>query len=305
MPLMLDECIVHEADNVVRSLEHTSLRDLDKKFILSLLADKGYLLFRGFDTNLNEFNCFVERCSSIVSLDPAREFFGKAAQKVDAGFDAVGLHCENGNSPFWPDLAWFFCELAASKGSQTTVCDGRSVWQAMPDSYKQRFLNEDIVYSRRVEEQQWKHFVYRTLNQLVELGELNETIALEDINLKHLTDLVQQNPSASIEALDRGAVRYYFSTPAARKSVFSEELAFANSILGPSYNYEAPKIEFSDGSMLDNELIQALSELTEQHTKNIEWQSGDVVLIDNTRVMHGRRKIEDTKRCIYNALSYI
>jgi hypothetical protein len=33
-------------------------------------------------------------------------------------------------------------------------------------------------------------------------------------------------------------------------------------------------------------------------------QCDDVVLIDNTRVMHGRRRIEDPVREIYNALSY-
>lgn len=40
-------------------------------------------------------------------------------------------------------------------------------------------------------------------------------------------------------------------------------------------------------------------------TENLDWQHGDAAVIDNTRVMHGRRAITDPDRTIYNALSYI
>lgn len=48
-----------------------------------------------------------------------------------------------------------------------------------------------------------------------------------------------------------------------------------------------------------------MENLTDELTENIEWQDGDVVLVDNTRAMHGRRSITDTRRTIYNAQSYL
>jgi hypothetical protein len=67
--------------------------------------------------------------------------------------------------------------------------------------------------------------------------------------------------------------------------------AFANTILGPSYNYQKPKFSFADGSMISEELIAELAGLCEQHTQEIEWKNGDVAIIDNKRFMHGRREI--------------
>lgn len=68
-------------------------------------------------------------------------------------------------------------------------------------------------------------------------------------------------------------------------------LHLLNTILGPSYNYQKPKFTFADGSIIREDPIAELTELCEQHTQEIEWQDGDVAIIDNKRFMHGRREI--------------
>jgi alpha-ketoglutarate-dependent taurine dioxygenase len=87
--------------------------------------------------------------------------------------------------------------------------------------------------------------------------------------------------------------------------MFGGRVVWANSIFGPSYNYEAPEITFGDGHKISPELLAEMRATTERLTRNIDWRNGDVLLIDNTRVMHGRREIKDTSRTIFNALSYL
>ncbi|CAM3660609.1 hypothetical protein GCM10009799_47040 [Nocardiopsis rhodophaea] len=36
----------------------------------------------------------------------------------------------------------------------------------------------------------------------------------------------------------------------------------------------------------------------------MQWEDGDIVLVDNSRVMHGRRAITDPDRTILNSQSY-
>ena len=288
--------LVDIKENIVANPNNARVDDLEKTALFEALSTHGYLILRGYEATLADFNGLVERVSASFSLDPAREFHGNVAQKVDAGFDEVGLHCENGNSPFWPDLAWFYCQVAASHGSQTTVCDGREVWHGLSDLTRELFLKNDIVYSRKVEERAWKEFIYHSMGG---------ALSLEAITLEHLHGLINSSPTASIDVLENNAVRYYYRTPAARKTLFCENLSFANSILGPSYNYETPKIEFVNGEKITEEVIAEIQHVTSSKTKNIDWKNGDIAIIDNTRVMHGRRKIEDSKREIYNALSYI
>ncbi len=49
----------------------------------------------------------------------------RQSQKVDAGNQAMGLHIRKWfNSNCRPDIIAFFSEKSASRGSQTTLCDG-------------------------------------------------------------------------------------------------------------------------------------------------------------------------------------
>ncbi|MBL1084956.1 TauD/TfdA family dioxygenase [Streptomyces actinomycinicus] len=274
-----------------------SLGTLDPAWVTGLLADAGFLLFRGFRTDLEEFSAFVKAHSSRITLDPARSFHGgEVAQKVDAGTAAVGLHLENGNSPFGPDLTWFFCEKAASAGSQTTVCDGYRVWDASSLRARSVFGGSPITYSRRVEEPKWKAFVAHQLEGRKEPAD----IAFADIEA-----LVGTDPHTRLTLEEDGAIRYAYTTGAAHGTLFGARLAWANSIFGPSYNYETPRITLQDGEEIPADLRAELKALTDELTEDIDWQDGDVALIDNTRVMHGRREILDTDRTIYNAQSYI
>ncbi|MER5640337.1 TauD/TfdA family dioxygenase [Kitasatospora sp. NPDC002227] len=295
--------LVHEqygngAGRVIRpGAEQQRLADLDPAAVIDLLADSGFLLLRGFEPSLEEFSAFVKAHSGRVTLDPARSFHGgDVAQKVDAGVNALGLHIENGNSPFVPDLTWFLCEKAASSGSQTTVCDGYRVWARASDEARAAFTAQEIVYSRRVEEDKWKAFVFH---------QLGGAKPREEITLADFTGLVNDQESTTITPAEDGSVTYSYRTGAARTTLFGDRLSWANSIFGPSYNYEPPTITFADGSEIPAELLAELEKLTEEETEELDWAHGDVALIDNTRVMHGRRAITDPDRTIYNAQSYL
>lgn len=268
------------------------LSDLSRDDLRKGLNNGGALLLRDFDTSVAEFSALVERVSDRVSLDPARTFNGRVAQKVDAGTDAVGLHLENGNSPFNSSYAWFFCEEAPRQGSRTTVCDGTRVWRALPQSTRLRFMQSPIEYSRRVSEERWKTLVMHTLRchsqDEVSFSDLEALCAGTDTGLIHH---------------DNGDISYIYRT-AAVYVTDGGDIAFANSILGPSYNYETPVIRFSDnGEEIDRGLRRQLQVVMESVTEEVPWQDGDILLVDNCRTMHGRRRIEDTRRTIYNALS--
>jgi alpha-ketoglutarate-dependent taurine dioxygenase len=275
----------------------TTLDTLTKPDVFRQLSQAGYVLFRNFNADMQAFSALVRKLSTRITLDPARSFgdASHVAQKVDAGHDAIGLHCENGNSPFAPELCWFYCAKAPSVRSQTTACDGVRVWNKLGNDTRRAFMEQDIVYSRTVEEAKWKRFVFHNLQ---------EQKRLEDIGIDDVIALAGDAMHTRITPGANGSIHYAFRTAAAHSTMFGAQLAFANSILGPSYHYEAPVITFSDGTPLPVSTLAEIAEISESVTDEIDWHTGDVVLIDNTRVMHGRRLIEDPDREIYNALSY-
>lgn len=282
----------------IRHLSAGDLPALRTEDLLAELAETGIVLFREGAQSVEAFCDFVKRHSSRLSLDPARAMEGGAAQLVDAGTDAVGLHCENGNSPFWPDLTWFYCKEAPRRGSQTTACDGVAVLERLSAPTREFFLNHEIRYSRNVQADKWKRLV------------LHYTPDLDDpaqVSFEHLSRIVGDDPNTRITYRpDDESIGYDFTVSAVLVSAVGRQPAFANSILGPSYNYEKPRITVAaSGEPIPAAMMEEVIRVTDAVTIPIEWDDNDFVMIDNRRVMHGRRAIVDSRRTIFNALSYL
>ncbi len=244
------------------------------------LKTSGWALMRGFEHDLEKFSDLVGRFCSKLTFDPAREFSGDTSQKVDAGIGAIGLHIENGNTPFPPDVVAFYSRKSAKVGSQTTLCDGADIYNGLSEILKKRF-SRPIIVSRTLPENLWKQYIANEHPQLTKAEEVTEL---------HLQELMNMLPGQSGDINDKGELYYRLCFSPVLKS--SGHAAFANAILGPSFNYEKPKYHFEDGTELSEELVTELRDLAEKFTMELSWQDGDMILIDNTRVMHGRRAIE-------------
>jgi hypothetical protein len=286
-----------EGDGVIitPSSAETTFQHLHNIGLDELVADAGHILLRGFRPTTDDFNDLVQQYSSRVTLDPARVFHGSAAQKVDSGRGPIGLHMENGATPFAPDLLWFYCVKAAKSGSETTVCDGYRVWDQLSERSKELFASTPIKYSRNVPAALWRRFASFLAN---------DGRAAEDMTISDLYNLTNPNVSAEFTELKDGSLRYEFTMFAAHPTKWSTRIAWSNSILGPSFNYEAPDIRFADGRTIPDDAQEEYARVTESLIEEVAWQDGDIVLIDNSRVMHGRRVITDPHRTILNSQSF-
>ena len=285
------KALVVEPENI----SDKNIFNIKKNFIIDNISSSGVLLFRGFSIDMGIFSDYIHKNSSKVSLDPARVFADKNVQKVDAGFDSVGLHLENAATPNVPDFIWFYCKKAAKKGSETTFCDGHDVLSQLSESTRQLFKNKKIRYSRRVPEQLWKKYV---------AYEAENVTNPNDVTLDTLEKFSSKIKDLSYSINSDNSINLSLCVSAIKTSKFSGLESFANSILGPSYNYEKPLITFEDGTKIADELLEEIKLQTERCTHEIQWEDNDIVVIDNTRVMHGRRAIEDPKRELFAGLSY-
>ena len=126
----------------------------------------------------------------------------------------------------------------------------------------------------------------------------------ERVALNHLLQILPAAQNQTLRLLDDGSLYTEFIIPAAAKTRLSPQIAFANSLLGPSFNYESPRIVLDDYTEVPEEVLQDIRHATEKWTENIDWMDGDIAIIDNTRTMHGRRKIVDANRSLFNTLSF-
>jgi len=283
-------------EKIITAERGESVLDLDQSQVKEWIQTYGAILLRGFSANDKAFSDFIHRSSQRVTVDPARIFVSTNSQLVDAGTMKVGLHCENGNAPILPHVIWFYCSKAAKTGSQSTICDGERVWKSLPENIQQAFLAQRIMYTRNLPKNLWQKYVFH------EVGGFESP---DDVTVDDLMKLAEGVDGQTFIEQEDGVVFSEFRVPAAHSTLFSDNIAFANSLLGPSYNYETPLITFEDGSEISKEIWDVIADVTAVCTEDIPWQDGDIAIIDNTRYMHGRREIEDDNRRICAALSYL
>ncbi|WP_272003289.1 TauD/TfdA family dioxygenase [Roseovarius sp. ZX-A-9] len=253
------------------------------------LDSDGWTLLRGFAMDIPAFSTITSRLCKAITFDPARENTDKNTQKVDAGLGPIGLHIENGNTPVCPDIVAFYSSKAAFEGSQTTICDGRRVVDAMSPVQRTRW-SQRMMVTRTLPEALWKRYL------------ANEHPAIsepEEVTQEHILQFKASIPDQDFTLNDDGSLEYRIKVLPIRASSLSGGQAFANAILGPSHNYEPPVYTLDDGDIVSADEIEELRDIAETCTVEINWQDGDVAVIDNTRVMHGRRAIKDQDRQLF------
>ncbi len=253
------------------------------------LKTDGWALLRGFDMNMAEFSTLTAKLCNTITFDPARENTEKNTQKVDAGLGPIGLHIENGNTPVCPDIVAFYSTKAAFEGSQTTICDGRKVFEAFDEAQKIRWSQRMIV-KRTLPEELWKRYL---ANEHPAISQPHE------VTMEHVLQFKAAVPDQDFTLNPDGSLEYCLKVDPVRPSSLSNGQSFANAILGPSHNYEPPRYTLEDGSDVTAEEIEDLRAIAETCTVEINWQDGDIAVIDNTRVMHGRRAIKDQDRQLF------
>ena len=261
--------------NIAQQVVNTTHPQIKKQLI-----EQGWVLLRNEHYDVTSFSELMNGLCQRLTYDPARENITRQSQKVDAGTQAMGLHIENGSTPLPPDIIAFYSEKSASRGSQTTLCDGHEVWKNMPDALKQKFT-EPMTISRYLPKPIWQKYVATAL-------QIEDT---EQVGIDELERFIQMVPGQRISPAHDDGVQYQLSMPMVRHDNLKGVPAFANTLLGPSYNYEKPHFYFADGSEISPDLLLELAERCEARTSEINWQDGDLVIIDNKRFMHGRREI--------------
>ena len=266
--------------------------DIDRSLIVELYKSHGALLLRGFGADVPQFREFTQGfCPTHV----VNESLGRRPiepehniHTVDPGVRAFPLHSELSREPWRPDVAFFACLSAPNDGSATTVCDGVALARALPQDVREGLAGRRLLH------------VMPTWPELLEfwLGDANP----DDETLAH-------PPSWCPYQFHRlgGNVVRYFSRPALHRPMFSDEPAFANFLLFARFKQDRRDFPLlDDGELVPEPWLQAIKATAEDLTAELVWQPGDLLMLDNTRFMHGRTAIQDiSERLIATFFGYL
>jgi hypothetical protein len=118
---------------------------------------------------------------------------------------------------------------------------------------------------------------------------------IDDIN--ELEQMCKMNDTHTTIYEDQSILLQYIC-PVVIPSRCGKYQVFINSLL-PAMQLNPDVLKFDDDSEISDELMDELNGIAERITTNIDWKKGDILMIDNTRIMHGRRAFKDETREIY------
>lgn len=282
----------------------------EKPGVDAQLVDKGAVLFRGFDVpDAQAFDAavkaygepgftYAESLSNAVRVNVTERVF--TANEAPPG-TTIYLHHEMAQTPLYPGKLFFYCEIAPETGGATPLCRSDLLFEELerrdPDR-AQALEQRGVRYANVMpgaddassgQGRSWRSTLGVETQDAAEarLSALGyEWEWREDDSLRATTPVLP-----AVRDLGDG-----------RKSFFNQLIA-AYCGWSDSRNDPARAVTFGDGEPITGEDMFAAIAISGELTYDHAWQAGDVVLVDNYSVMHGRKPFEGKRRVLASLVS--
>jgi alpha-ketoglutarate-dependent taurine dioxygenase len=253
---------------------------LDPARIFDLYRQHGALLLRGLSADLVEFSTFVRQFCPVAvqneSGNRAKLDENSDIQSVNLGTRPFPLHPELSREPWKPDSCFFFCISPPSRGGLTTLCDGVDIVRRLPDPIRRAMEGRRLRYILPAPPEVLAYW----------LGTATPT-----------DDDLSNPPLGCPFTFERngGRVVRIFTRPLLHRPMFTDEPAFGNFLLFARYLRGIRTFPLlDDGQVVPDEWIEAVKAASDPITVPVDWRKQDLLMLDNSRFMHGRTAVDAT-----------
>jgi alpha-ketoglutarate-dependent taurine dioxygenase len=269
-----------------------------------LLRQHGALLFRGFlIEGYDDLARFVEVTSEGWSAyrEPATprtrvgdNIFTSTEYPAD---QRIPMHNENSHCTSWPLKIYFLCSKPPGSGGQTPIVDCRRVLASLPPAVVDEFVARKWRYVRHFGTLGFK---WQTVFGTSDKSEVEAYCRENDMTFEWGGD-----GSLTVTYV-RDALRHH---PVTGETVWFNHGLFFNSIslppetrkmlLSQVREEELPyNTFFGDGGAIPTDTLMEIQRAYDVNTRQFDWQRGDVLMLDNMLVAHGRNPFTGERRIL-------
>jgi alpha-ketoglutarate-dependent taurine dioxygenase len=270
-----------------------------------LLLRHGGLLFRDFETSgQDEFRRFIEATSSGWAIyrepsTPRVAVGGNLFTSTEYPPDqAIPLHNENSHCGSWPLKIYFYCVTPSATGGQTPIADCRRVLSSLPAHVVDTFVARRWKYVR--------HFGGMLGFAWQKVFGTDDRADVERYCRENVMDSTWESDGTLTISYVRDAVRVH---PATGERVwFNHGLFFNPMSLAPEVrDFFLTEVGegglpyntfYGDGGRVPDEALMAIRSAYDSHTRQFTWQTGDLLMLDNMLMAHGRRPFTGSRRIL-------
>jgi alpha-ketoglutarate-dependent taurine dioxygenase len=293
------------------------LREEKASFKESLLKH-GALLFRNCPIrNADDFSSVIEALGlggfiNYIGGDSPRT---KVTEHVYTSTETppsmhLPLHNELSYVKHYPGHIYFYCAIAPVDRGETIIGDCRAIYQAIDLSVRERFMEKGLRYTSRYPyKDDWMHKLNKSHKSWIHVFETENKQEVEEKCAAH--DIAfpwHRNDWLEISQV-RPAVMAH---PETNESVWfnqAHHFDFNPKFLG-LWRYLGAKlfycrkhtllhdISYGDETPIARQDLYHVMDALENNTISFAWQKGDVLVLDNILMMHGRAPFTGPRRVL-------
>jgi NRPS condensation-like uncharacterized protein/alpha-ketoglutarate-dependent taurine dioxygenase len=268
------------------------------------LLSHGAILFRGCD--INSTAKFEQLAGAVCNHLygeygdlPREEVSGNVYSSTPYPSDkAILFHNESSHLNKWPLRIWFYCVKASAVGGETPLVDCRKLYRLIAPEIISRFEYKQILYVRNFIEGldvSWESFFKTSDRQEVERRcrasgiqwqwRPNNTLAIS-----HLRPAVSSHVKTGEKVFFNQMQLHH---PCCLEPEVRESLLSIYGKKGLPRN-----VYYGDGTEIDDAVIEEISRAYEECAISNRWEEGDVLMVDNMLVAHGRKQYRGERKIV-------
>jgi alpha-ketoglutarate-dependent taurine dioxygenase len=314
LPVMIRPVAGEKLEALLRT-EREPLREILRRY--------GAILFRDFGLrSAEDFQKAAAQCFE-GDLLPYLGGLSPRGQVKEGVFESTKLpaymritqHHEMSYLPNPPRAIAFFCELEPQQGGETPLADSRKVYKQIPAGLRERFEQSGVCYHRTLYGPK-RNFVYAALNRWLKVRRSwMETFLTTDrsvverlcaeqggtahwdgedgVRMSNILPAVRRHPETG-EKLWFNHVTTFLMTPesAGMMRYLLYRLAYLNPLHRPVH------ATLGNGEPITLEELRTINEAVDSATVRFKWKQGDLLLVDNLQVSHGRMPFRGARRIL-------
>ncbi|MEV6521220.1 TauD/TfdA family dioxygenase [Longispora sp. NPDC051575] len=266
------------------------------------LATVGAVLLRGLPADLDLFDRVVrtvggEPLEYTERSTPRSEVQGNIYTSTEyPAAQSIPMHNENSYSDTWPGRLFFVCHTAAETGGATPIADSRAMLRRIPQAVRDRFA-DGVVYTRAFQEDlglSWQEAFQTQERTVVEeyCGRHGQQFEWTDYGLRtrHHRPATQKEPVTGEDVWFNQANLFHVSSLDAEVSEMLQELYAVEDL--PRH------ATLADGSPITAADLDAIREAYDEVSLALPWRVGDVMVVNNMLVAHGRQPFTGERRIL-------
>lgn len=314
LPVMIRPAAGETLDELVRA---------EREQLTATLHRYGAILFRGFGLRTAEdFQAAAKTCFEGTLL-PYLGGLSPRGQVREGVYESTLLpqrlrlaqHHEMSYLPNPPRAIAFFCEVAPEHGGETPLADSRLVYKRIPAELRERFEHAGVCYHRSLYGP-GRNFVYAALNRWMKVRRSwMETFLTND---RAVVERVCAEQGGTADWDNEGGVRISSVMPAVRQHPETGEKLWFNHVSSFSITpasagmmrylmfrlaYLKPlrrpvHVTLGDGQAITLRELNQINAAIDSATVRFKWKRGDLLLVDNFQVTHGRMPFKGQRRIL-------